>query len=138
MNENKVSAANCPEWLDAQCYRIVTLNSMGRRQEAFDAAIQLSETQIPAERKNSPGARVLWWDIKTLPTRLALDAGALPQSTADEKLLPTADAAKDLMKHSLAHWWINGLRLALETQRQIQANSTRHATPSTPSASTAK
>jgi tetratricopeptide (TPR) repeat protein len=122
MNENKVSAADCPEWLDAQCYRIVTLNSMGRRQEAFDAAIQLSETQIPAERKNSPGARVLWWDIKTLPTRLALDAGALPQSTADEKLLPTADAAKDLMKHSLAHWWINGLRLALETQRQIQAN----------------
>jgi tetratricopeptide (TPR) repeat protein len=65
---------------------------------------------------------VLWWEIKTLPARLALDAGALPQSTAFEKLLPTADAAKDLMKHSLAHWWINGLRLTLETQRQIQAN----------------
>jgi tetratricopeptide (TPR) repeat protein len=122
MSENKISAADCPEWLDAQCYRIVTLNSMGRRQEAFDAAIQLSETQMPAERKNSPGARVLWWEIKTLPARLALDAGTLPQSTPSEKLLPTADDAKDLVKHSLAHWWINGLRLALEAQREIHAN----------------
>ena len=121
MNENKITAADCPEWLDAQCYRIITLNSMGRRQEAFDAAIQLSETQIPAERKNSPGARVLWWDVKTLPARLALDAGTLPESIADEKLLPSANVAKDLAKHSLAHWWINGLRLALESHRQIQA-----------------
>ena len=122
MSENKISAADCPEWLDAQCYRIVTLNSMGRRQEAFDAAIQLSETQIPAERKNSPGARVLWWDIKTLPARLALDSGTVPESIPNEKLLPTADAAKELLKHSLAHWWINGLRLALEAQREIHAN----------------
>ena len=122
MNENKVSAADCPEWLDAQCYRIVALNSMGRRQEAFDAAIQLGETQIPDDRKNSPGARVLWWDIKTLPARLTLDSGTLPESGTNEKLLPSADTAKDLMKHSLAHWWINGLRFALETQRQIQAN----------------
>ena len=122
MNENKITAADCPEWLDAQCYRIITLNSMGRRQEAFDAALQLSETKIPDERKNSPGARVLWWDVKTLPARLALDAGTLPESIADEKLLPSANVAKDLAKHSLAHWWINGLRLALETHRQIQAN----------------
>ena len=121
MNENKITAADCPEWLDAQCYRIITLNSMGRRQEAFDAALQLSETKIPDERKNSPGARVLWWDVKTLPARLALDAGTLPESIADEKLLPSANVAKDLAKHSLAHWWINGLRLALESHRQIQA-----------------
>ena len=121
MNENKITAADCPEWLDAQCYRIITLNSMGRRQEAFDAALQLSETKIPDERKNSPGARVLWWDVKTLPARLALDAGTLPESIPDEKLLPSANVAKDLAKHSLAHWWINGLRLALESHRQIQA-----------------
>lgn len=124
MTENKISPADCPEWLDAQCYRIVTLNSMGRRQEAFDAAIQLSETKIPDDRKNSPGSRALWWDIKTLPARLALDSGTLPESAPNDKLLPTAEAAKDLTKHSLAHWWINGLRLALEAQRQLQANQT--------------
>lgn len=127
MNENKVSRADCPEWFDAQCYRIVTLNSMGRRQEAFDAAIQLSETNLPEERKKSPGARVLWWEIKTLPARLALDAGTLSQSTSSEKILPPASTAKDLMKHSLAHWWINGLRLALEAHRQIQANKLEEA-----------
>ena len=121
MNEHKITVADCPEWLDAQCYRIITLNSMGRRQEAFDAALQLSETKMPDERKNSPGARVLWWDVKTLPARLALDAGTLPESIPDEKLLPSANIAKDLAKHSLVHWWINGLRLALESHRQIQA-----------------
>jgi Tfp pilus assembly protein PilF len=65
---------------------------------------------------------VLCWEIKTLPARLAIDAVKLPQSIPTEKLLPTADAAKDLVKQSLAHWWINGLRLALEAQREIHAN----------------
>jgi tetratricopeptide (TPR) repeat protein len=122
MTANKVSAADCPEWLDAQAYRIITLNSMGRLQEAFDAAMQLRKTEISDDRKNSAGARVLMWDIKTLPARLALDAGAMPEKIPIDQLLPSADDAKKIMKHSLAHWWINGLRIALEAQRQIQAN----------------
>lgn len=121
MQENKITFADCPEWLDAMNYRIVTLNSMGRRQEAFEEALKLSETPLPAGRPSSPGIQTFWWETKTLPARLALDSGIIPNSVPREKLLPAATVTKELMKQTLAHWWINGLRITLEAHRQIEA-----------------
>ena len=121
MQENKITFADCPEWLDAMNYRIVTLNSMGRRQEAFEEALKLSETPLPADRPSSPGIQTFWWETKTLPARLALDSGIIPNSVPREKLLPAATVTKELMKQTLAHWWINGLRITLEAHRQIEA-----------------
>jgi tetratricopeptide (TPR) repeat protein len=121
MQENKITLADCPEWLDAMNYRIVTLNSMGRRKEAFEEALKLGETPLPADRPSSPGIQTFWWETKTLPARLALDSGIIPNSIPREKLLPTASFTKALMKQTLAHWWINGLRITLEAHRQIEA-----------------
>lgn len=120
MTENKVTLADCPEWLDAMNYRIVTLNSMGQRKEAFEEALKLSETPLPADRPNSPGVQTFWWESKTLPARLALDSGTMPESISRDKLLPSPVEAKALMKHTLAHWWIDGLRITLEAHHQIE------------------
>ena len=121
MRDNKTTVADCPEWVKAECYRIVSLVSKGDFDNAYAASRQIAATPLPNNRAASPGARLLLWDAKTLPARILLHRGL--QGNAREALdsLPKPGEMKQYHQTSLAYWWIDGLRFALEAQRMIDA-----------------
>ncbi len=127
MKENKAAVADCPEWVKAECYRIVSLVSKGEFDTAYAAARQVAATPMDPKRYASPGARLLLWDAKTLPARVLLHRGL--RGNADEALhsLPDPADIKDTRKQSLAYWWIDGLRFALEARRLIDAGNFKEA-----------
>ncbi len=119
MKENTASIADCPEWVKAECYRIVSLVSKGEFDNAYAAARLVAATPIDPKRYGSPGGRLLLWDAKTLPARILLHRGL--RGNADEALhsLPDPAEIKATHQQSLAYWWIDGLRFALEARRLI-------------------
>jgi tetratricopeptide (TPR) repeat protein len=121
MKENKATVADCPEWVRAECYRIVALVSRGDFDNAYAAARKVAATPVPADRPASPGARFLMWDAKTLPARILIHRGRRGNASEATNSLPTPTETKNLRKYTLAYWWIDGLRFALEAQRLINA-----------------
>ena len=119
MEENRAKIADCPEWVKAECYRIVSLVSKGEFDTAYAAALQIAATPAQKDRGSSPGVRLLLWDAKTLPARILIHRN-LP-GNAGEALasLPTPDEMKAFHGKTIAYWWIDGLRFALEAQRLI-------------------
>ncbi len=119
MEANNATIADCPEKVKAEAYRVVALVSKGDFDLAYAAARQIAATPIPAKRPGSPGARMLLWDAKTLPARLLLHRGL--RGNANEALhsLPKPGDLKETHGKSLAFWWIDGVRLALEGRRVI-------------------
>lgn len=119
MKENKASVADCPEWVKSECYRVVSVVSKGDFDTAYAAARQLAATPLPENRTASPGARLLLWDAKTLPSRILLHRGL--RGNANEALhsLPKPADLKSTHEKSLAYWWIDGIRFALEARRLI-------------------
>jgi tetratricopeptide (TPR) repeat protein len=122
MKSQSVSAADCPEWLKSECYRIVALNSVGKAEAAIQAAKEIAQTPYPKDRSDSPGARLIFWDAETLVARLLLHRG-LPGDASDAlAFMGKPLTLKAERKNSLAHWWSDGLRIVLETQRLIESN----------------
>lgn len=119
MKDNKATVSDCPEWVKAECYRIVSMVSKGEFDTAYAAARQIASTPLDPQRLASPGARLLLWDAKTLPARILLHRGL--RGNADEALhsLPAPEEIKVTHSQSLAYWWIDGLRFALEARRLI-------------------
>lgn len=117
MKDNKVGVADCPEWVKAECYRVVSLVSKGDFDTAYAASRQVAATPIPKDRLSSPGARILLWDAKTLPARILLHRGMRGNAKEALNSLPTPTEIKETRETSLAYWWIDGLRFALEAQR---------------------
>jgi len=117
MKENKASVADCPEWVKAECYRIVSLSSKGESETAYAAARQIAATPMDRKRLSSPGVRLLLWDAKTLPARILLHRGLLGNANEALHSLPEPAEIKDTHTASLAFWWIDGLRFALEARR---------------------
>jgi len=121
MKDNKATVADCPEWVKAECYRIVSLVSKGDFDTAYAASRQIAATPFPADRASSPGARFLLWDAKTLPARILLHRGLRGNAREAMDSLPKPEELKKSHQNSLAYWWIDGLRFALEAQRMIDA-----------------
>ncbi|MEO8613814.1 MAG: tetratricopeptide repeat protein, partial [Luteolibacter sp.] len=121
MKENKATVADCPEWVKAECYRIVSLVSKGDFDTAYAASRQVAATPFPADRASSPGARLLLWDAKTLPARILLHRGLRGNAREAMDSLPKPEDSKKYHETSLAYWWTDGLRFALEAQRLIDA-----------------
>lgn len=121
MKENKAGVADCPEWIKAECYRIVALLSKGEFDTAYAAARQVASTPLPADRPASPGARFLLWEAKTLPARILIHRGLRGNAAEAAGSLPKPKDVEEYRKYSLAYWWIDGLRFALEAQRLINA-----------------
>lgn len=119
MKESKATVADCPEWVKAECYRIVALVSKGDFDTAYAAARQIAATPLPAKRSTSPGARILRWDATTLPARILLHRGLRGNADEAQHSLPKPGALMDSHGKSLAYWWIDGVRIALETRRLI-------------------
>ena len=125
--ENKASLADCPEWVKSECYRIVALSSKGDFETAYAASRRVAEVPLPAKRNGSAGTRMLLWEAKTLPARLLMKRG-LPGNTNEAfHSLPTPDSLKPTLERSLAAWWIDGLRLALEAKRLAEAGKLQDA-----------
>ncbi|MDP3849473.1 MAG: hypothetical protein Q8Q59_03145 [Luteolibacter sp.] len=119
MRNQKVTVADCPEWARAECYRIVALISKGDFETSYAAARQVAATPLIEARPASPGNRFLLWEAKTLPARILVHRGLRGNAGEAFLSLPKPGALKEYRKHSLAYWWIDGLRFALEAQRLI-------------------
>jgi tetratricopeptide (TPR) repeat protein len=119
MKDNKASVADCPEWVKSECYRIVSFSSKGDFDAAYASARKIASTDYPKKRLSSPGVRLLFWDAKTLPARLLLHRGFKGSARDAMDSLPKPEELKEIRKYTLAYWWIDGLRMALEGQRLI-------------------
>lgn len=121
MKDNKATVADCPDWGKAECYHIVAHLSAGDFETAYAAARQIAATPLPADRPSSPGSRFLLWEAKTLPARILLQRGLRGNASEGTRSLPKPNEVKAFRKHSLAYWWIDGLRFALEANRLLDA-----------------
>lgn len=121
MKENKATIADCPEWAKSECYRIVSLVSKGDFDTAYAAARKVASTPLPADRPASAGTRFLLWEAKTLPARILIHRGLRGNADEASNSLPKPEELANYRKHSLAFWWIDGLRFALEAHRLIDA-----------------
>jgi tetratricopeptide (TPR) repeat protein len=127
MTATKAGPEDCPGWVMAECYRIVALKLQGDFDSAYAAARQFSRTPFPPERAASPGARLILWEAKSLPARILMRRG-LPGNTIEALTsLPDPALMKPYHDRSLAHWWTDGLRIALEAKRLIEAGDLEQA-----------
>jgi tetratricopeptide (TPR) repeat protein len=127
MKENKASVADCPEWVRAECYRVVSVASRGDFESAYAAARLVAATPIQPTRIASPGIRLLLWDAKTLPARILLRRNLRGNAAEALQSLPLPEEIRKTQAKSLAYWWIDGLRLALDAQRLIEEGKTADA-----------
>ena len=122
MKASNASPADCEAWVRAECYRAVALASKGDFDNAFATAEKLSRTTVDTDRPSAAGSRQLLWDGKTLPARILLRRGKEGDSAKALASLPTPEEIKPFIGKSLSYWWIDGLRIALEAQRLLDAS----------------
>lgn len=128
MKENDVSPADCDAWVRAECYRVVALASKGDFDNALASAEKIANTAADSSRPAALGTRELLWNAKTLPARVLLRRGDKGDSAKALASLPTPDEVKPFVGKSLSYWWMDGLRIALEAQRLLDAGSQEKAT----------
>ena len=121
MKENKASPADCEGWVRAECYRSVALASKGEFDIALRSAEKLANTTIEGERPFAAGTRQLMWEGKTLPARILMRRGLEGDSAKALASLPSPEEMKPFFGKTLAYWWIDGLRIALEAQRLLDS-----------------
>lgn len=114
MDRNQIPLADCPEWIRSESYRIIALASSGDPDSALTASKKLAAISIPDDRRNSPGARMLDWEAKTLPARIGHSIDTEKSFKDALSSLPAPDLTRRMGEHTTAHWWINGLRIALD------------------------
>jgi tetratricopeptide (TPR) repeat protein len=116
----KAAVADCPEWIKAESYRAAALASMGDFEEALKVAKNLAATPLAEDRPSSSGNRMLLWEAKTLPARILLARAAKGDVAAAAASLPKPDSLKKYHAHTLAYWWIDGLRFVIEAERLLE------------------
>lgn len=121
LKANDATLADCAGRTKAECYRVVALASAGDFDEAMAAAGRLAATPLPTKRDFSSGSRILLWEAKTLQARLLLARGGKGCAAKAMATLPTPASLKSTHGQCLAYWWIDALRLVLETQRLAEA-----------------
>jgi tetratricopeptide (TPR) repeat protein len=114
MKENNVSVADCPEWVKAECYRIVALGSKGDFDTAYAASRGVAATPLPDKRTSSRGYRILLWEAKTLPARILMKRGLPGNAKEAMASLPTPETLKPTRGVTIASWWIDAVRIALD------------------------
>jgi len=128
MKIHHVTVADCPEWVRSECYRVVALISKGDFDTAYTASRRVASTRFPKDRDTSAGVRSLMWDAITLPARALLYRGLRGNAREAIASLPKPEELEKTKTSSHAHWWIEGLRIALETQRLIDTGQLAQAT----------
>jgi hypothetical protein len=100
----------------------VALASQGDFENALAAAEKIADTGLDASRPSAPGTKRLLWDAKTLPSRVLLRRAAPGDAALALARLPAPEEGAPFREKSLAHWWVDGMRIALEAHRLIEAN----------------
>lgn len=119
MKENEATPADCPEWVRAECYRVVALTSKGDFDNALASAEKIAKTTVDPDRPSATGTRQLLWDARTLPARVLMRRSAKGDSAQALASLPTPEEGEVFREHSLSYWWVDGLRISLEAQRLL-------------------
>ncbi|MCF7674957.1 MAG: hypothetical protein K9N23_22250 [Akkermansiaceae bacterium] len=121
LKANRATLADCPEWAKAECYRVVAMASLGDFETAAAAAQGLATTPLPEGRGQSAGVRMMLWETRTLPARLLMARGKPGDAARALAALPNPQSLKPYHAECMAFWWIDALRLVLETQRLAEA-----------------
>lgn len=121
MKENEATPADCPEWVRAECYRVVALASKGDFDNALASAEKIANTTLNPDRPAAPGTRALLWEARTMPARVLMCRSSEGDSAKALASLPTPEDGEVFREHSLSYWWVDGLRIALEAQRLLDA-----------------
>ena len=130
MKNNKATPADCPEWVRAECYRTVALISKGDFDNAIASAQKIAKTSVDAKRPTAPGTRKLLWDAKTLPARVYMTRNLRGDSARALASLQSTDAAAPFREKSLSYWWVDGLRITLNTRSLIESGDLAQAAES--------
>ncbi len=120
MKANKTTLADCPDWVKAECYRLVALASSGQFDAALAAAKRLADEPLPVARASSAGVRMMLWEAATLPARLLMRRGKPGDSALALAALPKPAAIVPYHNACLAYWGIDGMRIALEIRRLVE------------------
>lgn len=119
MTRNQAGVEDCHDWVRSEAYRVVAMASRGQYEEATAAARALANTKIADGRVQSSGGRALWWEARTLPARLLLRRGYRGTAAEAQASLPPTKEMRDNIDLTLATWWIDGLRIAMEARRLL-------------------
>ena len=119
MTAENTTIADCPDWVRSECYRIIALASQEEYEIALAAASQVASLPIPENRQLSHASRTLWWDAKTLPARIGMRINTRESLTQALQSLPSTDITRNIRDQTLAYWWIDALRLAIDGKLQI-------------------
>ncbi len=65
---------------------------------------------------------MLLWEARTLPARLLLARAGKGDVAAAAASFPKPDSLKKFHDHTLAYWWIDGLRFVIEADRLLEKN----------------
>lgn len=122
MRENSATPADCEGWVRAECYRVAALASKGDFDNALASAKKIAGTGVDAGRPSALGTQWLLWDAKTLPARVLLRRASPGDAALALASLPAPEEGEAFREKSLSHWWVDGLRIALEAQRLIETN----------------
>jgi len=110
MEKNKVSFHDCEGWVRSRLYLASALYSRGEIKKAIAVANQVAKLQVDGERLGSPGANLVMWEARTLPTRLLLARGAGGDFDAAMAALPGKDDKQLFKERTLSIFYLEGLR----------------------------
>lgn len=127
MKTHKIPAADCPQWTLVRSYRAIALSSAEKFDRAISLATEISKTPLDPKRPYASGTRQILWDATSLPARILLHRGEKNDPALALAALPSPDTMKIYRSHSLSHWWLDGLRIALESQRLLNAGDLKKA-----------
>ena len=123
MKSSGLSIVDCPEWIAAEVYRAVALASAGDYDSALAAAQALSRVPMPKDRIESPGARMMYWEAKTLEARLLMRRGAKGDAALAMASIPKPEVMKDLAAKTKVSSFYQGLVIALEGRKALEAGN---------------
>lgn len=116
MRETDVLMIDCPEWFRAEAYRAVAMASSGDFEQAIAMAQALTRVKIPSSRRQSAGARMIWWEAHTLEMRLRLKRGEPGDRQLALASLPSKELVRTLTPYSRVAFYYQGLAMLLEGQ----------------------
>lgn len=119
MKRAGMTVADCPEWIRAEVYRAVALASAGDDDSAMALAQALVKVSLPKDRLQSPGARMMWWEAKTLQARLLMRRGREGDFAKALASLPPKEEVRLMTPFSKVAFYYQGLAMVLDARKAL-------------------
>jgi len=127
MEKSGVGITECPEWIRAEVYRIVSLASTGDYDSAYAAAQALRKISIPPDRLKSAGACMIAWEVATLEARIRMVMGGKENLEIAMKSLPSKEHVKAMSSYSRVAFFYQGLAMVIQGQLALAENDLKRA-----------